>query len=330
MSRREYRRNVLRILGLAASGSLSSAWARDNDYPNRPLRMLLAFPPGGPSDLTARVIAEKMSATLGQSVVVENMPGAAGLIGTAAVARARNDGYTFGLVSSGPLTLTPQVRKDIPWQSIDDFAPISLAAEVPLVLFVNPQLGVSTVPELIALIRANPGKYSYGSDGVTSATHLAFEYFSQMNGGLAVEHVPYKGTAPLIFDVVSNTIQMAFAGINGPLAQAKLGKLKLLAVTSRTRARAVPDVPTMIEQGYKEFTLSGLFGLFAPRGTPEEIIRILNDHARRALTNQALVDTLQEAGIIAEGSTPEELMKILARYASIYRSIVEKGGIKLD
>jgi len=324
------RRDALGILGLAAITGMSRAWGQEAGYPSRPLRLILAFPPGGPSDLTARLIAERMSATLGQSVVVENMAGAAGVIGTAAVARAQPDGYTFGMVSSGPLTLTPQVRKDIPWQSIDDFAPISLAAEIPLVLFVNASLGVTTVPQLVALIKANPGKFSYGSDGVTSATHLAFEYFSQLSGGLDLGHVPYKGTAPMILDVVSNTIQMAFAGINGPLAQAREGKLRLLGVTSKVRAQAIPDVPTMVEQGYQTFTLSGLFGLFAPRGTPEPIIQLLNEHARRALRDAALVDKLQAAGIVAGSSSPEELKRTLAAYTTIYRSIVEKAGIKLE
>ncbi len=324
------RRGVLQTIGATALGAALPSLALSQSFPTRPVQLIVPFPAGGPTDLTARLIAEKMTQSLGQQVVVDNRGGAAGMIGTTAVAQARNDGYTFGLIGSGHLTLTPHVRKDLPWDPVKDFVPISRAADVPLVLAVNPSLPVKTVDELVALIKANPGKYSYGSDGVASATHLTFEYFKELYGNLNVVHVPYQGTAQLLNDMLGNTIQMSISGIAGPLPHAKAGKLRILAVTSRQRTPALPDVPTMIEVGAKNFDVVAWFGLFAPRGTPDAAIQTLQEHATRALRQPDVVERLAAAGLIATPSTAQEMAQTVTDYTNLYLSIMKKANIKLD
>lgn len=324
------RRRALQSIGATALGAALPTLALAQTYPGRPLHLIVPFPAGGPTDLTARLIAEKMTQSLGQQVLVDNRGGAAGMIGTTAVAQSKGDGYTFGLIGSGLLTLTPHVRKDLPWDPVKDFIPISRGVDVPLVLSVHPSLPVRNVNELVALIKANPGKYSYGSDGVASSTHLTFEYFKQLYGDLDVVHVPYKGTAQLLNDLLANTIQMSISGIAGPLPHAKAGKLRILAVTSGERAPALPDVPTMVEEGNKDFDVVAWFGLFAPRGTPSAVIQTLQEHATRALRQPDVIERLRTAGLIPTPSTAEEMAQTVTRYTNLYLSIMTKANIKLD
>lgn len=323
------RRGLIKAAVMAALAATLSVGSWAQSYPERPIRLIVPFPPGGPTDLTARLIAEKMTRTIGQPVIVDNRGGAAGMIGTTALAQSANDGYTFGMIGSGLITLTPHVRKDLPWDPIKDFVPIANTVQVPLVLAVNPSLNVKTIEELVALIKAHPGKYSYGSDGVATSTHLTFEYFKQLYGGLDVVHVPYKGTAQIINDMLANNIQMSISGIAGALAHHREGRLRILAATSAARAPALPDVPTFVEAGNKDFDVVAWFGLFAPGGTPAPIVRRLEEHATMALREPDVIEKLRAAGLIVAPSSARELADTVDHYTRLYLSIMKKANVEL-
>lgn len=291
-------------------GALAQAW------PTRPIHIIVPFPAGGPTDLTARVVGEKMSQALGQPVVVENRPGAAGTIGMTAVARAAPDGYTIGLVNTGVMTLAPLSVPDVQWDPIKSFAPITNLVDIPWILGVGTTVPATNYRELLELLKAQPGKFNYGSDGEGTSTHYGFEWFKSLHG-LNVVHVPYKGSSAVMADIVANHIQMSLTGAGAALPMAQANRIRAIAVTSANRLPSLPQVPTMVELGNKDFVLTSWSGLAAPAGTPDVIVQRLRQVAVAALQAPDLRKTLSEAGMEPSPTTSAE-------FATLVKSTYER------
>jgi len=259
------------------------AWAQAG-YPNKPVKVIVAFPPGQATDQAARAIAQKLSENLGQQFFVENKPGAASIIGSEAAAKSPNDGYTLFMGSSGSLAVNPGMYAKLPYDPIRDFTPISLTLKVPFFVVVNPSVPATNVKELVAYLKANPGKVNFGSAGNGASNHLSAELFKSVTG-VEIVHVPYKGSPPAVTDLLSGQIGMMFE--TGPLIMphVKSGRLRVLAVGSAQRSLAAPDLVTVAESGYPGFETVGWAGLLAPAGTPKEIVAKLNAEVVRILTS---------------------------------------------
>ncbi|WP_295374292.1 tripartite tricarboxylate transporter substrate binding protein [uncultured Pseudacidovorax sp.] len=325
------RRQLMAATALATlTGMLApGAMAQGTGWPQQPIRMIVPFPAGGPTDFAARLVADKLTRSLGQTVVVENRGGAAGMLGTTAVAQAKGDGYTIGLIGNGLVTLTPFVRKDVPFDPLKDLVPLTKAVDIPLLVVANPSVPAPDMSAFIRYARANPGKLSYGSDGQASLTHLSFEMFKEAQG-LRIVHIPYRGTAQLTTDLLSNVIQVSMSGIAGPLPYVKSGKLRALAVTSRERAAALPDVPTMIELGMKDFEVTTWFGFFAPAGIPAAVASKLNEHLGLALRDPEVAAKLRTAGMEAAPTSQQEMDRIVRHYIRQWQGVIQRADIKLE
>lgn len=314
-------------LGLAAShfafAQSAAAW------PTGPVKMIVPFPAGGPTDFAARLIADQLTKSLGQPVLVDNRGGAAGMLGTTALAQSKGDGYTIGLIGNGLVTLTPYVRKDVPFDPLKDLVPISKAVDIPLLVVVNPAVPAKDMKEFIEYVKVNPGKLSYGSDGQASLTHLSMEMLKQERG-IHIVHIPYRGTAQLTNDLLANTINLSMSGIAGPLPHVKAGKLRALAVTSAKRAAALPDVPTMMELGMKDFDITTWFSFFAPAGVPAPITAKLNEHINLALKDPEVITKLRGSGMEAAPTTSAELDRIVRRYIAQWQGVIKSANIKLE
>ena len=264
---------------LAAFATLAHA---QTPYPTKPIRIVVPFPAGGTTDILARAVAQRLTETLGQPVVVDNRPGAGGNIGAELVAKAAPDGYTLLMGTVGTHAINASLYAKMPYDHVRDFAPVILVAGVPNVLVINPALPVNSVQELIAYGKANPGKLNFASSGNGTSIHLSAELFKTMTG-VQMAHVPYKGSAPALVDLMGGQVQLMFDNLPSALPQIKAGKLKALAVTSAQRSSALPDVPTVIESGLPGFEASSWFGLLAPAGTPKDIIAKLNGEVAKWL-----------------------------------------------
>lgn len=295
-------------------------------FPSRPLHMIVAFPPGGPNDIVGRIVAQKLGDALGQSVVVENRPGASGNIGTELVARAAPDGYTLLLGSAGPQAINPALYKNLPFDVLRDLVPIALVAQVPSALVVNPSLPVRNVAELIALAKQQPGKLNFGSSGAGSTLHLSGELFA-LSAGIKLVHVPYKGTAPATADVAGGQIEMIFAAIPSVLPLVKAGKLRMLAVTTRTRSPTVPDIPTMAEAGLPDFEVTPWFGVFGTAGTPKPVVQRLNEEVRKLVARPDVQEALAKQGAEAMSGTSEEFEAMLKAEMAKWARVVKEAGI---
>jgi len=257
-----FARIALALIALSCGAVLAQGTA----YPTKPVRLVVPFPPAGTTDIIARAAAQKLSEAWGQQVVVDNRPGAAGNIGSELVSKAAPDGYTLEMGTVGTHAINPSLYAKMPYDHVRDFVPIVLVAGVPNVLVVNPSLPVNSVQELIAYAKANPGKINFASSGSGTSIHLSGEMFRTITG-VDITHVPYKGSAPALTDLMGGQVQIMFDNLPSSLAFIKAGKLKALAVTSATRATALPDVPTMVEAGVPGFEASSWFGMLAPAGT---------------------------------------------------------------
>ncbi|BCJ89759.1 MFS transporter [Terrihabitans soli] len=308
-------------LGLAAPASAQS-------FPDRPITLVIPFAAGGSTDLVGRLIAEKMSEGLGQQVVVENKGGAGGNLGAAAVAKATPDGYTILMATVATHALNPAVYPNMPYDPIKDFAPISLLVTVPNVLVVHPSVPANNAQELIALLKANPGKYSYASSGNGSPLHLSGELFKTM-AGVDLVHVPYKGAGPALVDVIGGQVPIMFDNLPSSTQHIRSGKLKGIAVTSPQRAATFPDMPALNEAlpGYETYTWNALF---APAGTPPEAIKKLNEEANKAVNDPKVKEKLAEFSATVVASTPEELGKFAAAELAKWAPIVKQSGAKAD
>ncbi|MBN9476903.1 MAG: LacI family transcriptional regulator [Bordetella sp. SCN 67-23] len=316
-------------LALAALLALPFAAAAGDSYPDRPVRWIVPFPPGGAMDNIARTLGEAMGKSLGQSFVIENRAGAGGNIGATAVARAKPDGYTIMIVANG-MAVNPALYPDMAYDPVKDFTPISLLAVVPNVLVVNPQrIQAKTVPEVIALAKAHPGKYTYASAGVGTSIHLAGELFAKM-AGVQMLHVPYKGSGPAIADMLGGQVDYMFDSITSSKPHIDAGKLVAIAVTTRKRSAALPNVPTVAEAGLPGYELTPWFAAFAPAGTPPAVIDKLNRAMRDALKTPKVQGTLASIGAEPIGGSPAELRDYLASEIKSGRELIESRGIKME
>lgn len=310
-------------LGLGATGAAAQA-----AYPTKQITMVVPFPPGGPTDQVARVLAQKMSEQMGQTIVVDNRGGANGNIGAAAVAKAPADGYTV-LYNTSSITLSKALYKSLAYDLERDFAPVALTAAVPLALVVNPSLPVSNVKEFIAYAKSNPGKLSYGSAGSGNVTHLAAFQFLQMSG-IQATHVPYKGSAPADADLAGGQTQFMTDTVNSVAAFIRDKRIKILAVTTAKRIELFPDVPTLAEAGMAGFEATAWQGMLVPANTPAPVIQKLNAEFMKALQNPDVRKKLALQGAEPLGSTPEEYGKYIKSEIARWAKVVKETGVSLD
>jgi len=323
-------RSLIRAVAVAAFAASASLAFAQAPYPSKPIRIVVPFPAGGTTDILARAVAAKLTETTGQPAVVDNRPGAGGNIGAELVAKSAPDGYTFLMGTVGTHAINPSLYAKMPYDHVKDFAPVILVAGVPNVLVVNPALPVNSVQELIAYIKANPGKVNFASSGSGTSIHLSGELFKTMTG-LQLTHVPYKGSAPALQDLVGGQVQIMFDNLPSSLALIKGGKLKALAVTSLERSSALPDVPTMAESGLPGFEASSWFGLLAPAGTPHDAIAKINGEVAKWLATPEAKEKLASQGAIAaSGLTPEDFQKHIASETTKWAKVVKESGAKVD
>jgi tripartite-type tricarboxylate transporter receptor subunit TctC len=310
--------------GLIAAPAIARAQAA---WPSQVIKFVVPFTPGGSTDLLARVIAQKLEAPLKQSIIIENRPGAGGSIAAGAVARGDADGHTFLMGHIGTLAFNPSLYPALPYDPVKDFAPVALVASVPNILTVNPELPVTSFAAFLAYAKANPGKLNFGSGGVGSAAHVAGAYLGFAAGYEAV-HVPYRGTGPMINDLVGGAIQFTLTGGPAVLPLAAGGKLRTLAVSSLQRAPFAPDLPTIAESGLPGFDAVQWYGLVAPRQTPQAIVRRMNAEINALMDAPEIVTNLRNDGAMAIKTTPEAFEAHIKNEISIWRDVISRAGIK--
>ncbi|MCT9117297.1 tripartite tricarboxylate transporter substrate binding protein [Cupriavidus gilardii] len=314
------------VLGLAAALATPAAQA---GYPERPIRWIVPFPAAGAMDNIARTLGEEMSQTLGQSIAVENRPGAGGNIGAELVARSPADGYTMLIVANG-MAVNPALYRKLSYDPIKDFAPVSLLAVVPNVLVANKaKTSAKTVPEVIASAKSQPGKYTYASAGNGTSIHLAGELFTSM-AGVELLHVPYKGSGPAVTDLLGGQVDYMFDSITSAKPHIDAGKLTAIAVTTSKRSAALPNVPTVAEAGLPGYELSPWFAAFVPAGTPPAVVETLNRAMVEALRKPAVQKRLAAIGAEPIGSTPAELKQHLAKETDKWGKLIRTRGIRAD
>jgi len=321
-----------RLLSLvvAAAAVALAAPAPAQTYPSKPIRFVVPFPPGGPLDITGRAIAQKLAESWGQPVVVDNRPGAGGGIGAELVAKSPGDGYTLLMGAVSTHAINPSLYAKVPYDPQKDFVPVALVAQVPNILVVNPSLPVHSVKELIDYARAKPGALSFGSGSTGSTGHLAGELFKTM-AGVDMVHIPYKGGAPAMQDLLAGQTQLMFDNLANALPQVKAGKLRALAVTTSKRSPAVPDLPTVAESGLPGFDLTTWFGVFVPAGTPPETVAKLNAEIVKALASKDLAERLAAMGTVPpERNTPESFAAFVRAEAAKYAQVVKSSGARVD
>lgn len=305
-----------------------AATAQPQSYPLKPIKVIVPVAAGGTTDLTARLVSQKMAERLGHAVIIENRPGGNETIGTDAVAKSAPDGYTVLISAPAAIVVLPHLQK-LPYSAERDLAPVSLAAVTPLILVVHPGLPVQTVKELIALAKARPGQLSYASTGNGGVQHLAAELL-KTTMKIDMVHVPYKGAGPVMQDLIGGQVPVFFAGMPPAMPHVRSGKLRALAVTTTTRSSAAPEVPTMEEAGVPRFDISNWFAYFVPAATPSDVIGKLNAEINRALKQQDVKDKLASSGAEAMGTSPEELGKFMRTESAKFADLIKISGAKLD
>jgi tripartite-type tricarboxylate transporter receptor subunit TctC len=298
-------------------------------FPTKPIRVIVPSPPGDGSDVMARLIGEKLTAAWGQQVVVDNRPGAGGRIGTEAAAKAPADGYTWIMANAGSHGINGGLYRNLPYDLEKDFAPITQIMRAPNALVVSPSLGVKNVGELIALLKKNPGKYSYGSGGNGSSAHLSAELFKHM-AGVEVVHIPYKGATMALTDLIAGNIVMFMGNLPPAMGHIKAGRIQALAVTTLTRSKLVPELPTVDEAGLKGFETVAWFGLIAPGGTPAEIVNKTREEVARITHTPELRARIESLGGEPVGNTPQEFAAIIGADIAKWRRVVDAANIKVD
>jgi tripartite-type tricarboxylate transporter receptor subunit TctC len=325
--------NSLRKFGLAAVVALASmlslaAWGADT-YPSKPVRMIVAFAPGGATDILARLLANELSKSLGQSFVVENKSGGGGNIGTEAVVRAEPDGYTLHFGAAGNITINPSLFTNMTFDPAVDLAPVAPMASTMNLLVVHPSVKANTVKELIALAKASPGKMTFASSGNGGTIHLSGELFKMM-AEVDILHVPYRGSSPAMIDMVGGRTNMMFDNLPSALPHVQAGKLRALAVTGRERSRALPDVPTIAEAGLPGYEATTWFGVFAPARTPQPIIDRLSKAINEALNRPAVVEEIRKMGGEPMHMSQAEFRQLIATDTEKWRKVVTTANVKVD
>ncbi len=299
-------------------------------YPDKPIRLIVPFPPGGPTDGLARRLAEAISKPLNQTVIVENKGGAGGNIGATYVAHAKPDGYTLLFGTSGPLAINVSLYKDLGYDPRSSFSPILRIGHLPNVLFVNSKVPVNNLDELIEYAKQQPDKLSFASSGNGASSHLAGVLFNHM-AETKILHIPYRGTGPALNDVLGGQVSMAFTDVLTALPHIKSGAVRAIGVASVERSDALPDVLTLDEQGLKGFNVSVFFGIVAPKDTPSQVIEKLNKAFNVAMSDSSVVDTLKAQGIVvAEDRTPDGLRTFIDAEVNKWKTVIETAGITLD
>jgi len=313
---------------LALAGLWIAAPVSAQPYPAKPIRVIVAFAPSGIADFAARNVSKKLSESLGVPVIVENRPGAGGITGAEVVAKSPPDGYTL-LVTSISHTINPSVRKNLPFDAVRDFAPVTLITDAPNFLVVHPSLPVKSVKELIALARGRPGQITYASSGAGTSTHLSGELFKSL-ARIDIVHVPYKGGGPAVIDLVGGHVQMMFSTLPSVLQQVRAGKLRGLAVTGARRFPAAQEFPTMIEAGVAGFEVSGWSGMFAPAGAPREAVSRLAAEIGKILRAPELKERFFVQGAEPVGNTPEEFAAFVLSEIAKWKKVVAASGMQAD
>jgi tripartite-type tricarboxylate transporter receptor subunit TctC len=298
-----------------------------SSWPNRPVRIVVAYPPGGSTDIAGRLLAERLSKSLGQQVVVENRGGAGGTIGALSVVRAEPDGYTLLLAASPEVSIAPITVKAMQYDPVKDLQPITLVGQVPFLLVANPGLPANTVAELIAYAKANPRKVNYSSYGNNTSNHLVGELFKATTG-IDTTHVPYKGSGPSIIDLIGGQVQYTFDTPAATMGHVRAGKLKALAVAQPQRLANAPNIPTMSEAGVPGFVGGTWFGLLAPARTPKDVVERMHSEAAAALHSPELRKAFEDRDIIPGGNTPDEFGRFIQSEVSKWRDLAEKIGLK--
>lgn len=321
------RRNCLLTLTALLSTSLSQA---QGGFPQKPISLVVPFSPGGPTDGMARTLANAMRPILGQAMLVENKPGAGGNIGAEYVARASADGQTLLFGTSGPLAINVSLYNKIAYDPSKSFAPIIQIGFLPNVLVIHPSIPAKNVQELITYAKANPGKLSYASSGNGASSHLAGVLFN-IQAGSDIQHIPYKGTGPALNDLLGGQVSMSFTDVLTALPHIKAGKLRVLGVTTAKRSRILPDVPTLMEQGIKDFDVSVFFGIVAPTGTPPEVVSKLNAAFVQVMQQPDVKKILESQGLEPPlQTTPEQLATFMHSERTKWREVVKVSGASVD
>ncbi len=320
---------VFVAIALCAAGAQARAEEPGKDYPSRPIRLVVPFPPGGPNDIIGRVLAQKMQELLGQTVVIDNRAGAGGVLGTDNVAKSEPDGYTVAISSAGALAISTALQDKVLYDPLRDLAPVTLVAKVPELLVASTTLPAADVPALIALAKARPGSINYGSSGPGSMPHLAGALFG-VSAGIDIVHVPYRGAAPAVNDLIGHQVQIIFLDLPVLLPHIQSGAVRALAVGGRERVPLLPALPTLNELGYPQMEADNWYGMVAPAKTPPAIIARLNAAAIAAMKSPDVQEKLAPQGAILVGDTPEEFAAYMAGEIRKWTQVVQAAGIKVN
>lgn len=323
------RRHLNTLLACALAGVPLAGAAQGADWPLRPVRVVVPFPPGGATDIVGRAIAERLQQALGQPFIIDNKAGASGNIGMAEVARAPADGYTLVVGAAQTLTINPQLFGNLPFDPQKDLAPIAVVASVPNVLLVSNRLPVRTTQELVAYARKNVGRLNYGSSSTGSTPHLSGELFKSLTGTFIV-HVPYRGSAPAMQDLIGGQIDLMFDNLPAALPQIRAGTVRALAVTTRQRATAAPELPTLQESGVAGFDAAGWFALLAPAGTPQAVLHKANAEVNRILATPEFRERLARAGADPVGGSLDDLRARMRDETERWGRVIRAAGVKAD
>ena len=317
------------IIGRLLTGlmlSLLPVLAAAQDFPTKPIKLIVPFPAGGPNDIIARIVGQRMSELTKQPVVIDNRGGQGGALGTDAVAKAAPDGYTIGIVNCGALAINQSMEK-VPYETLKDLAPVTLVVTVPEMLVVASNVPARNMSELVALAKAQPGKLNFASTGNGSLPHLAGELL-KLTAGIDVVHVPYRGAAPAINDLLGQQVQMTFLDLPAILPHIRSGTLKPIALGTTARAPTAPDVPTTVELGMPELRIENWYGMIAPSGTPPAIIAALNKITVAALADPAVREKLAEQGLTTAGNSPEQFRDYIASEISKWAKVIKDAGVQ--
>ena len=317
---------ILSALAIGLSALLLPALAAAQDFPNKPIRLIVPFPAGGPNDIIARVIGQRMSELTRQPVLIDNRGGQAGVLGTDAVAKANPDGYTIGIVSASALAISPTMEK-VPYEVAKDFAPVTLVVTVPEMLVVAGNVPAKNMAELVALAKAQPGKLNFASAGVGGLPHLAGELF-KLTAKIDVVHVPYRGAAPAINDLLGQQVQMTFLDLPVLLPHIKAGTLHPIALGARARVPTAPEVPTTAEVGMPDLLIENWYGMIAPAKTPEAIVAALNRIANEAMADPSVNQKLADQGLTVAGDTPEHFRGFIEAEARKWAKVIKDAGLE--
>jgi tripartite-type tricarboxylate transporter receptor subunit TctC len=323
-------RRISALAGALVVAVTASAAVAQEKYPSKPIRLIVAFPPGGSTDIIGRLVAQRLSERLGQQVIIDNRGGAGGTIGTELAARASPDGYTLTMGTTSTHVIAPAAYQNLKYDPIKDFAPITLVASTPYLLVLNPGVKATSLKEFVALVKSQPGKLNYASAGAGSTTHLAMEMLKSV-AGLDIVHVPYNGNGPAGVAVLGGQVQALFGSMPAVLPQAKAGKLRPIAVGTIKRSAALPDVPTVAESGYPGFEVSLWLGFFAPRGTPVAIINRLHSELVKVALSPDMKDQFERNGAEpATNASSIELERLVRTEIDKYAKVIKAANIKLD